>query len=370
VTQAVKACGGVLSKTMYTKYDAVILGLTAAGYDAKNVAGYDLTKPLSDYDGAVAQGLNGAVYALLALDCGNYPNDIRDQYVDYILSRQLKDGGFAFSGDNADPDITAMALQALAQYRSRADVSAAVDRAVNCLSKLQQDDGGYASWGAVNSESCAQVLIAMCQLGIGTDDARFIKNGHSVLDKLLSYQLGDGTFAHLENGGSDASATIQALTGLTALLKFQKDGKGIFTIGTGDTCSLTIRCDTLLDSSNKDKLSAAKQTLVPKDGIILSEERVPFEEGQTVFDVLKKELQSRNMQFEFEDNALSGPGYMDGICNLYEFDCGDLSGWMYSVNGTFPSVSCAQYKLSAGDKIVWAYSCNLGADIGDTYMGS
>jgi hypothetical protein len=366
VTQAVEACGGVLSDKMYTKYDAVILGLTAAGYDATDVSGYDLTKPLSDYDSTVAQGLNGAAYALLALDCGSYSNDIRDEYVDYILSRQLQDGGFAFSGDNADPDLTSMALQALAQYTSRSDVSAAVDKAVSCLSGLQQDDGGYSSWGTVNCESCAQVIIAMCQLGIGTDDARFIKNGRSVLDKLLSYQLSDGTFSHLEGGESDQTATIQALTALTALLKFQNGGKGLFT--GGDTCSLTIRCDTLLN--NLDKLSAAKQALVPEDGVLLPEERVPFEEGQTVFDVLKKELQSRNMQFEFEDTALNGPGYIDGICNLYEFDCGDLSGWMYSVNDTFPSVSCAKYTLSDGDKIIWAYSCDLGADIGDTYMGS
>ena len=93
------------------------------------------------------------------------------------------------------------------------------------LSALQNDDGGYSSWGYTSSESCSQVVLTLCTLGISMDDSRFVKNGKSVLDKLLTYQLPDGSFCH--DDSFDAYATMQALCALTAADR-QAGGKSAF----------------------------------------------------------------------------------------------------------------------------------------------
>lgn len=216
--ETLRACDGVLSNTKSTDYSAVILTLTAAGYDARDVAGYDLTEALLDPSFVTKQGINGAIFALLALDSGTYPapEGLRDELVDAILSRQLSDGGFAFSGEQADADMTAMALSALAAYTDRADVAAAVEQALDALSSLQGENGGFASYGEENAESCAQVILALSALGLSSADERFVKNGVSVSDALLNYQLEDGSFSHLPDGETDAMATLQCYAALTA----------------------------------------------------------------------------------------------------------------------------------------------------------
>ncbi|PKM71844.1 MAG: hypothetical protein CVU91_11860 [Firmicutes bacterium HGW-Firmicutes-16] len=228
VADTVKDCGGVLNSRKYTEYSRVILGLTASGFDAANVDGYDLALPLGDYDMTVLQGINGPVWALIALDSRLYEiqkstnaktQATREMYVKYILSQELSGGGWAFSGSTSDPDMTAMALCALSKYRSMDGVSKAVEHAVVLLSSLQSSDGGYSSGGTANSESCAQVIVALGELGISLDDDRFIKNGNSPLDKLLTYQLSDGSFEHVKGGGFNGTATEQALLALAAALR-------------------------------------------------------------------------------------------------------------------------------------------------------
>jgi hypothetical protein len=221
-------CGGVISTRKYAEYSRTILGVTAAGYDARSVNGYDLTLPLGDYEKTLVQGINGPIWALMALDRGKYEipangeaktQATRELYIDSILSREKPDGGFAFMGNYADADITAMAIQALYRYRYKPEVSAALNRAVTKLSMLQQEDGGYLSLGDPNSESAAQVILALCRLGISINDPRFIKNGISLLDNLLSYQNEDGSFCHLRDDGGDQTATEQAFQALSALRK-------------------------------------------------------------------------------------------------------------------------------------------------------
>lgn len=225
VADTVKACGGVLNSRKYTEYSRVILGLTAAGFDAANVDGYDLTLPLGDYDMTVLQGINGPVWALIALDSRRYEipkstasktQATREMYVKYILSHELSGGGWAFSGSTADPDMTAMALCALSKYKATDGVSEAVERAVVLLSSLQNSDGGYSSGGTANSESCAQVIVALGELGISLDDELFIKSGNSPVDKLLTYQLSDGSFEHIKGGGANGTATEQGLLALAS----------------------------------------------------------------------------------------------------------------------------------------------------------
>lgn len=225
---------GVLSKTRLTEYARVVLGLTAIGENPRNVAGYNLLAPLADYDAATQPGVTSAAYVLLALDCGNYKiptveegktQATRPMYVDFMLGQQLSDGGWAIGSEEADPDVTAMVLQALAPYQESTPVKNAVALGVTRLSALQNDDGGYSSWGYTSSESCSQVVLTLCALGISMDDSRFVKNGKSVLDKLLTYQLSDGSFCH--DDSFDAYATMQALCALTAAVR-QAGGKTAF----------------------------------------------------------------------------------------------------------------------------------------------
>lgn len=128
------------------------------------------------------------------------------------------------------------------------------------------------------------------------------------------------------------------------------------------TCTLEIRCDTLLD--HLDELSQGKAALVPADGQILAERSVEVQSGATVIDVLRQVLREEKIHFEYTDATAYDSAYIEGIGNLYEFDCGPQSGWMYSVNGVYPGLGCGSYTLSDGDAIVFRYTCNLGADLG------
>ncbi len=224
----VSACSGKLHEKKYTEYSRLILALTAIGKDARQVAGYDLTVPLGDYEKTIWQGVNGPIWALLALDCGDYPmpqnpqaetQATRQMYIDYILQCQCSDGGWSLSGGAlSDADLTGMALQALAKYQDQPAVAAATAQALSCMSRQQDETGGFSSWGTSNSESCVQMLVALCELGLPLDDARFVKNGHTLLDALMNYyQPGQGFVHTLGGTGSDQMATEQGLYALAAV---------------------------------------------------------------------------------------------------------------------------------------------------------
>lgn len=228
VEAAVREKNGVLSDRKYTEYSRTVLALTAIGKNPADVAGYDLLKPLADFEQVTKQGINGTIFALLALDSGKYeiPENpdaavqaTRQMYVDELLARALPDGGWTLTGGEPDVDITAMTLQALAKYRDQADVTAAVERGLAVLSSLQEPDGGYVSWGASNSESVAQVIVALTELGVPLDDERFTKNGITVEDALLRFAQENGAFVHVRDGsgGDDGMATEQAFYALAAI---------------------------------------------------------------------------------------------------------------------------------------------------------
>jgi len=222
---------GVLDSRKYTEYARTVLALTALGVDARNAAGHDLTAPLGNYDKTVWQGINGPVWALIALDSGIYPMPVgatasRERYVRTILDRQNADGGWSPSGTVSDPDMTAMALQALASYTEMSGVGEAVDRALDWMSGVQLADGGFQTAGISTAESCAQAVIALCALGISLEDIRFVKNGNTALDALLSYRLEDGSFRHTAGGAADQMATEQALLALTAARRARDGGAG------------------------------------------------------------------------------------------------------------------------------------------------
>ena len=138
--------------------------------------------------------------------------------------------------------------------------------------------------------------------------------------------------------------------------------------GGGDkTCTITIVCPTIFD--NLDSLNAEKAPFVPKDGTILPSTKVTFTEGETVFDVLKRVCDAAQLQIEYSYTPLYESYYVEGINDLYEFDCGPESGWMFKVNEWFPNYGCSAYTLKDEDDIVWCYTCTgLGADVGETWM--
>ena len=127
-------------------------------------------------------------------------------------------------------------------------------------------------------------------------------------------------------------------------------------------CTISISCATVLD--HVDQLDPAKVSLVPADGWILGAAEVRFRAGESVFDALQRVCKEHKIHMEFANTPAYNSAYIEGIGNLYEFDCGELSGWMYSVNGWFPNYGCSSYTLSDGDVICWVYTCDLGADVG------
>ena len=405
------------------------------------------------------QGIMSLIYGLHLLNNGcKCSRFTKDTLTAELLSMQFEDGGWAIMGTNGDIDVTAMTVQALApQYGENDSVKDSIDRALSFLSEKQQDDGGYVSFGTANPESAAQVLIALSSLGIGTDDTRFVKNGNSLIDGILKYRLGDGSYSHTEGGDTNDTATVQAYLSLTAYLLSQDKhemmyifpvrddisgeaaatepvpvvttaavtteaipayttvptpqpsgqpgykpvvycviggltmiacavlfvtGKRrmsnfvavfivagaavLFTVFTDfrssedyysgnlvhkdnavGTVTMTIRCDTV----------AGKGGYVPDNGIILDTTEFEIADGNTVYDILTEAARAYNIQLQANGD------YIAGIAYIYEYDFGDLSGWIYHVNGDTPFVMCSDYKLSDGDVIEWLYTCELGNDL-------
>lgn len=131
------------------------------------------------------------------------------------------------------------------------------------------------------------------------------------------------------------------------------------------TCTLSVRCDTILN--NLDLINKEKADIVPKDGVIFSKKTVVFYEGESVFNILTREMKRNKIHLEFVNVPIYNSAYIEGIANLYEFDCGELSGWMYKVNDWFPNYGCSRYKLKEGDRVEWVYTCDLGKDVGGGY---
>lgn len=239
VENYVKECGGILHKRKYTEYARVVLAYSAIGKNPQNVAGYDLLKPLTDYEKTIWQGINGAIFAVLALDNINYEisqntqlslQRTKEKYINRILELQLPDGGWSLSSKGkqiSDPDITGMALQALAKHKDDIKVAEAIEKAILCLSSLQNEDGGFTSFGDKTCESTVQVIVALCELGISIDDERFVKNGKTLLDSLERFYIQGKGFSHIPGGETDLMSTEQGMCALAAL-KRNLEGKSSF----------------------------------------------------------------------------------------------------------------------------------------------
>lgn len=236
---------GRLSATKPTENARVILTLTALGLDPADFGGADLLAPLGDMAYIEVQPLSGAIYTLLALNSGDYDvpaapdgkkQTTREALIEYLLDKQLDDGGWAFSGDSAEVDATAMVLQALSAYYDPDSkdaltkrVNAAAEAAIALLSDMQSSTGGYESYGTLNSESCAQVITAVTAYSIDPHtDKRFIKNGISVVDALCSFYVEGGGFSHTLTAQRDTLATAQGYYALTAYYRLINGEAALF----------------------------------------------------------------------------------------------------------------------------------------------
>ncbi len=240
---------GVLSTNKYTEYARAILAVTAVGGDVTEIAGYNLLTYLADFDKLKIQGINGPIWALIAFDSYGYKiptvssvttQTTRERLLNYILAAQLNDGGWSlsYSGDSgnpnaaADPDITAMAIQALASYyNTNPAVKAAVDKALVTLSGMQADNGTFGSdfGGGQSSESTAQVIVALTALGINpTIDERFIKNGNDAIKALLLFYTDGGGFKHILSGNRDGMATEQGYYALVSYFRLVNNKTALY----------------------------------------------------------------------------------------------------------------------------------------------
>lgn len=224
---------GDLDAITLAKY---VLVLRAAGADPTNFNGVDLVDQLYEQTNVGHTGLNGYIFALLALDSADYtpPSNAaisKPSLLSTILAAQNTDGGFGLSAGYSDVDITAMVLAALAPHLSETGVQAAVTRGLAYLAAQQRSDGGFIARGSTteSAESAAQVIIALSSLGVNpSSDAQFLQNGNSPLSNLLSFALPSGAFAHVSGGSADTIATQQALEGLAAYQRLEHGGRKLF----------------------------------------------------------------------------------------------------------------------------------------------
>lgn len=373
----------------------------------------------------------------------------------YLLQAQAEDGGWSLAGHDAasDVDVTAMTLQALAPYRDTSAVASAAESAWDFLSAAQTENGDFYSYGTTCPESGAQVILALCAWDLPVDDARFVKNHHTLLDGILQYRLDSGSFSHVLGGDENTTATLQVLCAAVAIERAAGGRAPFYTI---DPVSSTDRSDltapveiddgtVLLDFSQMgvkniivlsilvvallacfvllmrgkrgakhylsvallaalallavwlmdiqtpeqyyhatekdDAIGSVTLTIcchtvagepgtehLPADGVILEETTIPLSEGETVFDILTQAAAAYHLRVVHTGvtAASSKLAYISSINDLSEYDFGDLSGWVYFVNEISPSVGCGNYVLSPGDRIEFAYTCNLGKDVTPT----
>lgn len=222
-------CSGELSKTKHTDYSRTLLALSAIGKDPSDVNGYNILESYTDYYFVTHQGISGSIFALISLDSMEYEipngNVSREKLIEHILSEEYENGGWALFGEKADIDITAQVIQAFSPYYGEnSKVTEAVDRAVELLSNVQKDDGGFYAWESENVQTAAQVMIALCSIGIDVrTDERFIKEDGWIGSYMMKYYLGDGAFCHTLGTNENAMATDQCMQALIALELFEKN---------------------------------------------------------------------------------------------------------------------------------------------------
>lgn len=447
-----------------TELQRAAVALSAGGscpQDIVNAAAYD--NP--DLD---RQGLNAWIWALISANCSALEAqdgalNTRQDLAQEIMSRQLADGGFAFSGSAADADMTAAAIYALAPLSADGQATLALERAEARLRALQQPSGAFCSMGAENCESTAQAIIALAALGYDESDGAV----SAAANALAEYARGGG-YAHLPDGEVNALASSQALEAFTALAlagrgerlydkppalqaaesadsheseqsapteqtttipqnvtdeapestataqeasitgftiklilcvscaaagtalliaALVKKNRTVAVFGAvfaaaaglvwlldiktadeyyaqslpeGDiTVTVLAECSAALDNMGSIDERVNTADVIPADGVVIAYCEVPLPEGATAFEALT--LAARQQQVRVDGSGTVYGVYVSAIGHIAEFGFGDMSGWLYSVNGEYPEASCGEYRLHDGDAVEFHYTCGYGA---------
>ena len=374
---------------------------------------------------AARVGLIGKVFALHLLKNGIPIEGVtKEEIVEGILSARFKDGGWALTGQIADVDVTAMCLQALCGECE----DSVMTEGINLLSSRQRADGAFISYGTVNCESCAQVIILLSALGIdAATDSRFVKE-NSLMDALLSFRTEKGVFTHERgNERSIDGPTAQAISALVAYDLYKKGGEAFYSlpeynfghssvvispekaanklpinawVAVGLAGATVLICGVLLlakkggwkevvvvllvgcglslfiglstfqtvdeyySTTLKEEgpmvvtLVIRKDRVDPENPVIFNGE-VGIREGGNVMDAVLVATRKERLQLSYVT------GYIGSIDNLAEFDYGNESGWMFAVNGVFSERSVSEKYLSAGDRVVFLYSLDMGKDVAE-----
>lgn len=197
-----------------------------------------------------------------------------------------------------------------------------------------------------------------------TNKGKGKNSGKGTTSKKTRVELVAEANKHRESGTKDQYLTDPTPEGMPKPVEWQ--GKKIDKSKVR-YCTLSVDCLTILNNMkdfNKDKMS-----VLPRSGIIYKARKVAFYEGESVFDMLNREMKKNRIHMEFSMTPIYNSNYIEGIHNLYEFDCGRYSGWMYKVNGWYPNYGCSRYVLKDGDVVNWRYTCDLGRDLGCTWLG-
>ncbi|QHI71386.1 S-layer homology domain-containing protein [Aminipila terrae] len=300
-----------------------------------------------------------APYVLLSLNQGNYnTDDLKIIYINYLID-QLKNADWSWG-----VDTPAMVLQGLAPYYNREDVKPEIDKIILALSEKQDINGSYG-----NPYSDASIIITLAQLGINPDtDSRFIKNGKSVVDGLLSYKLDSNDGFYVTEGKYDEYATVQGFLALIAASEVMENGQpynvydfskiaktDAYANGTGG------KEETPKDPVS-DKEINVSFILKSDAGTWIPKTTTTVKSDATVYHAFTKVLNEKGFNY-----IISNKNYVSSITNpsgkcLSEFDKGKNSGWLYSVNGKVPANALTKCNLYDGDNIVWYYTTDWTKD--------
>lgn len=358
-------------------YAKGILGLTAIGVDAAKLYPVNSNTPFSAVEGlnktTQSSSAWSAPYTLAAYN--QRKNGAASPYeqalVSALLAAQKEDGSWDEFGTI---DTTANVIAGLSFYRGEARVDTAICKAVDYLSAKQKDSGAFDDGqmgqyaAGINANSTAMVIIGLCAAGIHPDkDPRFIKNGHSVLDGLLSFALADHSgFGHQDNVAFNSGSTEQGFRALIAAEQVMKTGKAynIYDFssnavqpgratGTGE-----VEKPTEPDTERTITVSFA---LKSDTNYWVSPKSVTVKEGSTVYHVFTAALENTGITYEGAETGYVTSVTKDGK-TLGEFTNGSNSGWLYKVNGKLPDVGMTDYKVSGGDSVLWYYTTDWAAD--------
>ncbi|MDY0235910.1 MAG: S-layer homology domain-containing protein [Gudongella sp.] len=389
-----------------TDLERITLSLTSLGYD---VTAFDTGKEstiniiekIANYnkeaDTPTLGTIYGYLFALKAYDSGEYNLSedalwTRDRVINYLIDTlQKDDGGWDFGLDKtkpSEPDATAMTITALSSYMDTPKVADAVNKGIELLASMYQNDSGYLSWGSKNSNSASMVIIALSSLGIDADtDIRFVKEDISVLDNLLSFKTDDNRFGYTNTKYSGFS-TEQAFRALVAYNGFKTSNKA-FNIykfskpiveeeeieepgdNTGDNTGGSTGGGSV---STKDMEVTFKLIGDSKHGSPDKHEKFETWINKTIFTIKEnssvKDLFIKVLKVEEISYEIEGSNYVSSINGLSEMDNGPNSGWKYSVNNKEATKGFADYELEDGDEVLWYYTDDYTKDSDSVSSGS